>query len=766
MPLLLTGCSDTQKQTKQHIENARHFVAREKLKSAVIEYRNAIQLEPENDAVIFELAETLVLLKEINKAVRHYELAARINPDNIIAHLRLGQIFLKTGELLKAKNAVSHVIDISPESIEAYHLLSGIQIQERDLDSALGTLEKAAEIAPDNIKTLVSLAQLYIRSDQPHKAEQAYLKAIALDSRLRSPYTALCRLYAARQQWDKIEALLKRVVATPGIKAEKFTDLASFYEGRQQFDLAEANLLAAIEHEPDHTGPLMSLAEFYVRQNKKEKALKVMETARSKNKDTALVETGFAQIYLRYNMIDKAEEAVDRALAQNSEFVDALFQKGRIVMEKNEFSKAIDLFDQVLDIKQVHAPAHYYKALCIERRGGSPRPEEKLFRAAAGMLDDPEKFEKDLVKKNLMAAVLINPGYLEARTKLAEIYILEKNGVKAKQELREIFRIAPPNLKTLALQAGVNLLEGKIKQAENIYQSILDQKPDYLPGHLRLGLLYKSQGERQKALDHFQRALALYPEQTGIARLIVDVLTDQKEFDRAAAVIDQQKQSTAEPLTIAWLLTLKGNVFLKQGRIDMAENAFQEAVETAPDMVPPRIHLAEILMQKNRLDQAMAAYKKVESIKPDHIPALMALGYLSDIRGDLDQAEAYYTKILDIDPGHGLAANNLAYLLTEKGGSLDKALQLARMAREKRPKDPNVIDTMGWVYYHKGSYLTAVSEFEESLKINPDSALACFHMGMVLYRTKDFERSREYLKKALDLDPDFRGADVARKVLN
>jgi len=73
---------------------------------------------------------------------------------------------------------------------------------------------------------------------------------------------------------------------------------------------------------------------------------------------------------------------------------------------------------------------------------------------------------------------------------------------------------------------------------------------------------------------------------------------------------------------------------------------------------------------------------------------------------------------------------------------------------------------MGWAYYQKGNYLHALSELEESLKLEPNSALACFHYGMALYRTQEFEKARHYFIKAIKIDPDFRDAAKAEKMLN
>jgi len=312
--------------------------------------------------------------------------------------------------------------------------------------------------------------------------------------------------------------------------------------------------------------------------------------------------------------------------------------------------------------------------------------------------------------------------------------------------------------------AGVKILEGDLKSSEEICKTVLSLRPDYVPGHIRLGVLYKSMGQNKKALKSFEKALELSPQETGILKLIADVYIDEQRFDDAFNIIDKYEEP-GNPQTSALVENMKGEIFLKTGQPDRAARHFRSAMAAAPEIPDSYMRLAGILRQQNQISEALALYQKVEELNPSHQPALMAIGYIFDIREDFKKAEKYYRKILELNPEHALAANNLAFIIAEKEGDIEQAHKLALLARKKRPQDPNVLDTMGWIYYKKGSYLNAVSELEGSLKLKQDNPLANFHLAMALYRLRKYERSRTHLKKALEQDPDFRGADIARSML-
>ena len=96
---------------------------------------------------------------------------------------------------------------------------------------------------------------------------------------------------------------------------------------------------------------------------------------------------------------------------------------------------------------------------------------------------------------------------------------------------------------------------------------------------------------------------------------------------------------------------------------------------------------------------------------------------------------------------------------------MDEALVFAQIAKELMPESAAVMDTLGWIYYLKGSYLHAIAEFQGSLAKIPNNPVINYHMGLAQYRNDDKDKAREFLAKALELDPDFEGSEEARKVL-
>ena len=138
---------------------------------------------------------------------------------------------------------------------------------------------------------------------------------------------------------------------------------------------------------------------------------------------------------------------------------------------------------------------------------------------------------------------------------------------------------------------------------------------------------------------------------------------------------------------------------------------------------------------------------------------------LFEQQGQIAAAEQQYLRALAIDPGAVAAANNLAWIYVAGNRKLDEALQLARDAYQRLPNDPNVNDTLGWVYYRKNMAKEAIPYLETSVRKSPNEASFQFHLGMAIVQSGDWNIARRALKQALALKPDLEGAAEARKAL-
>jgi uncharacterized protein HemY len=92
-------------------------------------------------------------------------------------------------------------------------------------------------------------------------------------------------------------------------------------------------------------------------------------------------------------------------------------------------------------------------------------------------------------------------------------------------------------------------------------------------------------------------------------------------------------------------------------------------------------------------------------------------------------------------------------------------LKLAQSAKSQLPEEPSVMDTLGWVYYKKGLYDSAIGEFKASLSKAGENPTVAYHLGLAYHKKGEAEKARAELQRALELSGSFEGAEQARKLL-
>ena len=741
---IAVSCASKEEKKAKHSARAKQYIQKSELRKALIELKNVVQIDPNDDAAYFDLGETHLKLKEVKEAFQAFSKATSINPNNLKAQLKVGQMFLLGRKTEEAKKKVALILEKMPNDAEALSLLSGVQLQEKDPDAAIRTLEKATALDPSNFNTHLSLARLFAQKGDIDRAQAAYGKAIAIDPVSNVPYVELSHIYASKGQLDKAEEELNKMVKTTGSTPRNLTTMALFYESTRKFEQAEEMYLKAVEAAPrEDTGPLTTLSSYYARRKEYDKALAAILKAAEVKKNDLNIQISMAEILLDSNQLKDAESTVDKVLEKDKGHVAASLLKGRLYLIANDPVSALDRFNLVARESPRNPMGYYFRALAQVRQG-----------------------KNKVAEADLLKVIELEPRFYEARLILAEFYLRDRNKELARQQIEAILRLDPEDRRVLMLQGNLKILEEDFKGAENVFGKVAKLNPDFTPVHVQLGLLYNLLKRKNDALNSFQKALYLNPAQTDALGLAVAIYLADKNFDEALHICEKQKEKLKEnPSGLASIEYLEGNIFLAKGDTENAKVRLRNAIEMDPSILPSYVALARIYVREKKYDEAIAEYKNALLKNPRYYPGHMAIGTIYDVKGEGEKAESHYRKALAIKSDFAPAANNLAWNLAERGGNVDEALTFARIAKEHMPNSAAVMDTLGWIYYLKGTYMNAIAEFQDSLSRDSNNVLVHYHMGLAYNKSNELAKAKSHLQKALEVDPNFKGAEEARKIL-
>jgi tetratricopeptide (TPR) repeat protein len=138
---------------------------------------------------------------------------------------------------------------------------------------------------------------------------------------------------------------------------------------------------------------------------------------------------------------------------------------------------------------------------------------------------------------------------------------------------------------------------------------------------------------------------------------------------------------------------------------------------------------------------------------------------IMETQGKTDLATKRYQEVLALDPAAVIASNNLAWIYADAGTNLDAALALSQAAVAKAPDTPELMDTLGWVYYKKNLPELAIPLFARSVEKAPRDASYHYHLGLAYLQSGDQTRGRAALQQALSAKPDARTAEEIQGAL-
>ena len=369
------------------------------------------------------------------------------------------------------------------------------------------------------------------------------------------------------------------------------------------------------------------------------------------------------------------------------------------------------------------------------------------------------KGDLNLAETSYQAASKLRPTDVSAQEGLAEIANLRHDNSQLEQ-------IADVSIKTRPNYAPAYLWRGTAEanqndpgKAEADFQAALKLAPESVPALVELAQLRLQAHKLPEATEFAERALDKDPNSVSALNVILnaDMLANQPA--KAQARLQQQIAKTPQNESLyVELADLQTGMKDLQGASASAQKALSLNLNDERSVQVAAIASTQL----GNPDAAIALWQHWIDKHPQNAVALSIVAQIEETKGDKTKAEDFYRQALKIEPEQVVASNNLAYLMVESGQNVDEALQLAQTARRGAPNSASTADTLAWVYYYKGRFLTARDLLEEAVKTTPQNASLQYHLGMIYSKTGDKASATLHLKKAQSIDPNSKtGKDAA-----
>lgn len=737
--IAVCGCSSSQAKEAKFLESGKKYLEMKDYARAILQFKNAARVKPTNAETFYQLGLAYLGRGDARAATVYLKKATQLDPQHVGAQLKLAELMALNRSLdvvQEAEKRAQAAVNVSPDNADALAMLALTEMRLGKADDAEQHLLTALQKFPQHLRSSTTLATLKLGRKDLKGAEEVLKEAVEKAPRSPEPSVALGRFYLMTGKPAEAVSQFRQALKIDPNNAPALIDLGATLVRTGQRDEAEqtykkVSALPKKEYKPLH-------AEFLLQQGQVDAGIAELEKLVNVDPNDRGVRTRLVKAYSEAKRIQDAERVLSAALKQNPKDVEALMQRSAIHLDARRYAEAQKDLSEVLRYKPDSSEAHYLLAKVHEARGAPLNQRQELTEA-----------------------VRLNPNLLPARLELARSLIAAKSEKAALDLMNQTPAPQKQMVPAIVQRNWVLLALGDLAELrKGIDQGLaLSKTPDLV---LQDGVLKLQQRDYTGARSALEEVLKQNPEDLRALDTLVRTYVAQKQsslaLERVRGYVSLRPQS-------APLQYFLGALLLSRGNREEARAAFAAATAANPRFAPAGLALAQWDISEGKLDAARQTLSGLLSSNSGNVAARLQLGMLEETTGNAAAAIEHYRKVIDVEPTNVVALNNLAYRLATDTNRVDEALKFAQQAKELAPDHPGVDDTIGWIFYLKGIYRTAVSHLESAASKGGGSPTIQYHLAMAYLKAGDRQRGQRALETALQIDPNRPEAKMAKEVL-
>src|SRR5580698_5478263 len=164
VPLFFIGCSrDPNVRKQKYLESGERYFAKAQFTAASIQFRNALQVDPQFAAAHYQLARTYLKVREWDNAFQELQRTIELEPQNFPARLDLANLLLAAAQLKPAQEQLDLLLTRQPDNADVdfgadVHLAEGnLLAAERQLPDAIKEIQRAISADPQRADSYLGL---------------------------------------------------------------------------------------------------------------------------------------------------------------------------------------------------------------------------------------------------------------------------------------------------------------------------------------------------------------------------------------------------------------------------------------------------------------------------------------------------------------------------------------------------------------------------------------------------------------------------------
>ena len=786
--LFLSAC--TQKTSQDHILAAEEFYAEGDYSAAVVELKNAIQLDPKLASARFELGKIYLEQKSFEAAEKELSRAQDLGYSEVEVLPLLTRAYQRTGansalialdhemegltvvekaeigflkaqsliQLNKVDEARALIQDVlALQTSSVYKGLAGVLSSVIDIDNK-GALEKSIvlqEQAPLNKDVLNMTARLHLLNQDPSKAAEIYAKYLKAE-----PGDAETRFILARMLIDLNRSSEAEVHVDKLLEINDKNALLNQLKGivrAADKDYVNGQKYSELAINNGSVDPITRLVAGYsaYQQADFEGAVGHLSTIATSLPDNHPGLRILAASQLQTGQTSEASNLLDRLDSLTVNDATLFSKAGFDLIKRGENKKASQI---------------------VERSEAISESSEDLTRLGVlklslnnvdGILDlesAVEKSPESVTAKSTLATAYMSSNQLDKASELADEWkkassnqpegfllagevALRKNDLEsAEREFLMASSIAPDNEKVKMALVGLELRKDNASSAIVKLEKLLQDSPAYLPAISAYYALNDREGEQKQGMKPLLDQLAKTPDDNDLLVLLSQIYIKQLKYEEALETLNKVDDKNALDSTY-W--GTKGKVLLRLNDLVEADEHYSAWLALSPYNREAVIGKLLLLDSRNNFTDGLNLIERFLEARDD--PQMVILkSYFMTMTGDLAGAQTLIDSFNDDIKSVPFVRGVIARIKLRQGDA-KSAVDDAKVAYEGNPSTKSML-VLATAYDLSGQTEESFSLLTAHLEKNPQDLRAM----MLLAEKKiaaDKDDAISLYQDALKLEP-------------
>jgi tetratricopeptide (TPR) repeat protein len=538
--------------------------------------QSALQLATKIDDKWFEAFcfNSLALIQansgQVSEAIDALKRASSLAPDQIFPWNNLGNLFSELDRFDEALEAFQTAKQCNPRDPMCLNGLGTVYFKLGRTNDAFTNYQQAIQLAPTFAHAWNGLGNIYASQDQIEAAISAFQKAIELDHHLAMPWISLGSIFEKLNRLEEAADAFQKAFELDPANALVWNEQGKIYLNTGSYDEAVCAFQKSIELDHGNGWSYCNLAQTYVCKGKYTEAIQLYHKSIKlfkSNTEKAITWSRLGNIYQQKNDIENAITAKQIALEldpENEQIKDELIEIHNSLNIQNPKSK-MTMDNTALQRFLMDASSELGPDTTIAKI----LPQAKPFSESLNI-----KSAHDL---NEHGNALLNTGAYGEATQAYNKAI----------EIDHSFGWPHANLALVAVN------NGKYADAIPLYQKslkLLKTKLEKAVVWNRLGIAYRKLNDYIKAIQAHRKALELDPKNISARQDLIRIHNDLGHIKAAINLLTASLDKAS-----AW--NMLGNAYRRLSDYEAATEAFQKAVDLAPDDYAFKFDLEESIKE-------------------------------------------------------------------------------------------------------------------------------------------------------------------------